>query len=145
MSAQGRTPEEVAPDPRIAFADERTFLAWSRTGLALIGGGVAIVCLTGGGIGPLAGIPLIAFGAFLGLARYQCSQRNEQALRRGEPLPATQLPRDLTYGVFVAAVAAANTQRAWQPPIRTTPCWKRSRRARTGSSPASTRARRGWT
>ena len=29
------------PDPRFTFANERTFLAWNRTALALIGGGLA--------------------------------------------------------------------------------------------------------
>ncbi len=33
---------EVDVDPRITFASERTFLAWMRTSLALIAGGIAI-------------------------------------------------------------------------------------------------------
>src|ERR1700745_3215151 len=36
--------EEIGsdPDPRFTFANERTFLAWNRTALALIGGGLAV-------------------------------------------------------------------------------------------------------
>ncbi|HSD79844.1 MAG TPA: DUF202 domain-containing protein, partial [Solirubrobacteraceae bacterium] len=30
------------PDPRFTFANERTFLAWNRTALALIAGGIAL-------------------------------------------------------------------------------------------------------
>ena len=30
------------PDYRFSLANERTFLAWIRTGLALIGGGLAV-------------------------------------------------------------------------------------------------------
>ena len=30
------------PDPRFSFANERTFLAWVRTALALLAGGVAL-------------------------------------------------------------------------------------------------------
>ena len=33
------------PDPRFSLANERTFLAWTRTALALIAGGVALEVL----------------------------------------------------------------------------------------------------
>jgi uncharacterized membrane protein YidH (DUF202 family) len=33
---------EANPDPRVTFANERTFLAWTRTSLALIGAGLAV-------------------------------------------------------------------------------------------------------
>jgi hypothetical protein len=33
--------EEIKPDPRLTFANERTFLAWNRTALALVAGGLA--------------------------------------------------------------------------------------------------------
>ena len=107
MSSDGRTSQEKAPDPRVSFADERTFLAWSRTGLALIGGGLAIVGWTRGGVGLLAALPLMAFGAVLAFGSYRRWRRNEQALRRGDPLPDSKLPRELAYGVVVVAAAAA--------------------------------------
>ena len=90
-------------DPRVTFADERTFLAWVRTALAIIGGGVAIAGLAGGSIGLVAGIPLIAFGAFLAVASYLRWRHNEDAIRRGEPLPPSQLPEALALGVVTAA------------------------------------------
>src|SRR3954462_10286719 len=34
--------EGAAPDPRFTFANERTFLAWIRTSLALIAGGLGV-------------------------------------------------------------------------------------------------------
>ncbi len=34
--------EGSEPDPRFSFANERTLLAWVRTGLALLAGGVAL-------------------------------------------------------------------------------------------------------
>ena len=34
---------ETEPDPRFTFANERTFLAWHRTALALVVAGLAIV------------------------------------------------------------------------------------------------------
>ena len=91
------------PDPRVTFADERTFLAWIRTALAIIGGGVAIAGLVRGAIGLVAGLPLIVFGAFLAVGSYLRWQQNENAIRRGEPLPSSQLPQALAFGVVTAA------------------------------------------
>ena len=50
------------PDPRFTFANERTFLAWTRTSLALIGAGLAVAQLLklGARVAPLlTGIGLI--------------------------------------------------------------------------------------
>jgi putative membrane protein len=46
------TGDEQEPDYRFTLANERTFLAWIRTALALIAGGVAVVHLV-----PAFGIP----------------------------------------------------------------------------------------
>lgn len=92
------------PDPRLSLANERTALAWVRTGLALVAGGVgltslasianlpslldvvaAIACLGGGAL---------AVRAAVGWARV------ERAMRRGEPLPSP-----IALGVLAALVA----------------------------------------
>jgi putative membrane protein len=41
-STEGLTDKPVEQDPRVYFAAERTFLAWIRTGLALMGIGFAV-------------------------------------------------------------------------------------------------------
>ena len=46
------TGDEQEPDYRFTLANERTFLAWIRTALALIAGGVAVVQLV-----PAFGVP----------------------------------------------------------------------------------------
>jgi putative membrane protein len=106
-------PAESEPDPRFTLANERTFLAWNRTALALIAAGLAIVQLLppfhGVPIGrELLGIPLIVLGAVVAVAAYWEMTRNQVALRRGQPLPRSVVPRLLAAVIAsVAALAAA--------------------------------------
>ncbi|HTX80781.1 MAG TPA: DUF202 domain-containing protein [Streptosporangiaceae bacterium] len=102
-------PDESAPDPRFTLANERTFLAWSRTALALVAAGLAIVQLLPPFHGvPLGrhvlGIPLIVLGAVVAVVAYVEMTRNQAAMRRGDPLPPSILPRLLT--ITIAGVAA---------------------------------------
>ena len=99
------------PDPRFTFANERTFLAWSRTALALVVAGLAIVQLLppfpGVPVGRhLLGIPLIALGAVLAVVAYTEWVRNQHALRRGEPMPRSVLPWILAATVTGIAIIA---------------------------------------
>jgi putative membrane protein len=100
------------PDPRFTFANERTFLAWSRTALALVVAGLAIVQLLppfpGVPVGRhLLGIPLIALGAVLAVVAYTEWVRNQHALRRGEPMPRSVLPWILAATITGIAIIAA--------------------------------------
>ena len=100
------------PDARFTFANERTFLAWSRTALALVVAGLAIVQLLppfpGVPVGRhLLGLPLIALGAVLAVTAYGEWVRNQHALRRGEPMPRSVLPWILSATVTLTAVIAA--------------------------------------
>ncbi len=99
------------PDPRFSYANERTFLAWNRTALALIAAGLAVVALL-----PefeleygrrIIGVPLIALGAVLAFTSYSRWDANERAMRLGEPLPASRLPQILALGIALAAALAA--------------------------------------
>ena len=98
------------PDVRFTFANERTFLAWSRTSLALVVTGIAATQLL-----PefdiefgrrLIGIPLIVLGALLEGASYQAWYHNEQAMRLGDPLPPTNMTMILAVGVAVISLIA---------------------------------------
>jgi putative membrane protein len=100
------------PDARVTFANERTFLAWSRTALALVVAGLGIVQLLPPFPGVpagrhLLGLPLIALGAVLAVAAYAEWVRNQRALRRGEPLPPSVLPWILAATVTGVALIAA--------------------------------------
>jgi putative membrane protein len=100
------------PDARFTFANERTFLAWTRTALAFIVAGLAIVQLLppfpGVPWGRHAlGIPLIVVGAVIAVVSYIQWTRSQQALRRGEPLPRSALPRILAITIATMAVVSA--------------------------------------
>jgi putative membrane protein len=99
------------PDPRFTFANERTFLAWSRTALALVVAGLAIVQLLPPFPGVpagrhLLGVPLIALGAVLAIVAYAEWVRNQRALRRGEPLPLSVMPWVLAAAITGMAVVS---------------------------------------
>jgi len=105
-------PAETEPDPRFTLANERTFLAWSRTALALVAAGLGIVQLLppfhGVPIGRhLVGIPLIILGAVIAVIAYVDMMRNQRALRRDQPLPRSLLPRVLAVTIGGVAVVAA--------------------------------------
>jgi putative membrane protein len=98
------------PDPRLTFANERTFLAWNRTALAVIVGGLAVAQFLKVGFGGaqlLVALPLIALGAVMSLRSYRLWQRNDRALRLGRALPPSGLPQVLVYAVAALAVVAA--------------------------------------
>ena len=102
---------EAELDARFTFANERTFLAWHRTALALIVAGLAIVQF----LPPFPGVPfgrhllavpLITLGGGLSVASYREWTRNQRALQRGDPVGPSLLPRVLAVAITLLAVAA---------------------------------------
>jgi putative membrane protein len=96
------------PDYRFTLANERTFLAWIRTSLALIAAGVAVIQLVPGPgtIRHVLGILLIALGGVLSAVSYGHWEQNERAMRLGEQLPHSMVPRLVAATLSLAAVAA---------------------------------------
>jgi putative membrane protein len=104
--------DETEPDPRFTFANERTFLAWSRTALALVVAGLGVVQLLPPFPGVpwgrrVLGVPLIVFGAVVAVVAYREWVRSQRALRLGQPLPRSVMPRLLTAVITIIAVIAA--------------------------------------
>ena len=104
--------EGAEPDPRFTFANERTFLAWSRTALALVVAGLGVVQLLPPFPGVpwgrhVLGVPLIVFGAVVAVAAYGDWGRSQRAMRLGQPLPRSVMPRLLAAVITVIAVIAA--------------------------------------
>jgi inner membrane protein YidH len=103
-SVYGRGSE---PDPRFSMANERTALAWVRTALALVAGGIGLTSLARlanlSRFLDLVAVILCAGGAALAVVAVVGWRRRELAMRLDEPLPA---PVALTWlGVAIAAAA----------------------------------------
>ncbi|MGW4225538.1 YidH family protein [Streptomyces bauhiniae] len=98
----------TTPDYRFSLANERTFLAWLRTALALIGGGFAVdqflPQLRWAWRVGLA-LALLGAGVLCALRAVHHWVRCEQAMRRGEDLPVSRFPAALSLLVAVVAVA----------------------------------------
>ncbi len=92
------------------LAGERTFLAWVRTGLGIIGLGVLTARLveTEGVFAEVVGLLLVALGALMELYAVVRFRRLSAALDRGEFQPAFWGPVVVgvaAIGVTIAAVA----------------------------------------
>jgi putative membrane protein len=100
--------EGDTPDYRFSLANERTFLAWIRTALALIGGGFAVDQFLPGlawGVRVGLALALLAAGVFCSLRAVNHWVQCERAMRRGEDLPVSRFPTLLSIAVAVVAVA----------------------------------------
>src|SRR3954447_9190012 len=84
----------AAPDPRFTMANERTFLAWNRTALALIGGGLAVEQFLDAGRAArlVLALPMILIGVAVSTASYSRWRANEEAMSRGEDLQPSRMP-----------------------------------------------------
>ncbi|MEU0832135.1 DUF202 domain-containing protein [Streptomyces sp. NPDC005969] len=100
--------EGDTPDYRFSLANERTFLAWIRTALALIGGGFAVDQFLPGlawGVRVGLALALLAAGVFCSLRAVNHWVQCERAMRHGEDLPVSRFPTLLSIAVAVVAVA----------------------------------------
>ncbi|MFD3871937.1 YidH family protein [Streptomyces sp. NPDC058623] len=99
--------EGETPDYRFSLANERTFLAWIRTALALVGGGFAVDQFLPDlrwGVRVGMAFALLAVGAACALRAVNHWTRCERAMRRGEDLPLSRFPVVLSLCVALVAV-----------------------------------------
>ena len=94
--------ERREPEVQVQLANERTYLAWLRTALALVASGVAAARLLAGQTFRWAwetvGVLLILAGVVTAAFARRRWRATDAAIRRGEPLPEPAL------AVLVAAV-----------------------------------------
>lgn len=107
------------PDYRFSLANERTFLAWVRTGLALVAGGLAVAQflpeLQFPHLREAMAIVLLLFGGAVAIRALNHWARCERAIRLGDDLPQSRFPAALALfvvlgaAVLVAVVVAEGT------------------------------------
>lgn len=96
------------PDPRFSLANERTFLAWIRTAIALLAAGVALDAIEL----PIPAWLQLALAALFMMLGLSCAvaswfrwARAERAMRLRQPLPAASFAALLAVLVALSAVA----------------------------------------
>lgn len=96
------------PDYRFSLANERTFLAWIRTALALVAGGLAcaqfLPALPIAHLREAIAVGLLLLGAAVALRAVDHWARTERAMRLGADLPASRFPAVLAIIVALGAL-----------------------------------------
>lgn len=98
------------PDYRFSMANERTFLAWLRTGLALLAGGVAVDSLAVGlddWLQRVVATVLVILGLGCVAAAWWRWALSERAMRRKQPLPGGYLMAALSGAIVLVGVVVA--------------------------------------
>ena len=98
------------PDPRFTLANERTFLAWIRTALALVAAGVALGALSldvQPALQVATAVLLLVLGAVVPVLAWFTWSDVERALREDSPLPSSRAALPVAVGIAVAAVLLA--------------------------------------
>lgn len=96
------------PDYRFSLANERTYLAWVRTALAILAGGILIHQFADR-LGPPRAMTMLAaaltlLAAWLSGAAYLRWKANEISMRHGRPLPTNATLVVLCCGLVPAAL-----------------------------------------
>ena len=104
--------EETEPDYRFTLANERTFLAWIRTALGLLAGGVAVHQLLAplgmSGARTALALGCLVLSIVLALGAYSHWRSVQRAMRRHGRLPGNTLVPVLAVGAgFIALLAGA--------------------------------------
>ncbi|MBT2568164.1 DUF202 domain-containing protein [Arthrobacter sp. ISL-85] len=96
------------PDPRFTLANERTFLAWIRTSLAILAGGVAVEAFMadffGSELRKSISVLLLAMAFLIGGGSLFRWLNVERAMRSKGPLPLPWIAPFLALGAALVAL-----------------------------------------
>lgn len=98
------------PDPRFSLANERTFLAWIRTSLAIVAGAVALHSLKVPDttwVRQVLVVALLLIACLVALTASNRWARTERAMRLREPLPGFGFVGLFSGGIVLVAVLLA--------------------------------------
>ncbi|MGW4365083.1 YidH family protein [Nocardia takedensis] len=97
-------------DYRFTLANERTFLAWMRTALGLLAGGVAVETLVQSfqtvGLRRAISVSCLVLAVIVAVGAYLHWRRIRLAMDRDEPLPGTYLVPILSVGITLVSLLA---------------------------------------
>lgn len=98
------------PDPRFSLANERTFLAWVRTTLALLAAAAAVDALDlpmPDRVQRAVAVLLSVVALFTGVQAWLGWARTEAAMRLGRPLPSNRASLPIAIAVSLVALTLA--------------------------------------
>jgi putative membrane protein len=102
--------EGSEPDPRFSLANERTFLAWVRTSLALLASGVALEALqipVSPGFRLAASLVFVMLGVLAAVQAWSGWFRTERAMRLNRALPGPSVGLVIVLGVVLGVILLA--------------------------------------
>jgi putative membrane protein len=102
--------DSTHPDYRFSLANERTFLAWVRTALALLAAGIGVVNLPSGFASSagrdILGVLLVVLGLMASIGSLIRWRANNAAIAQGAPLPSSNSMPVIAAGLTAVAIIA---------------------------------------
>lgn len=97
--------EKLDVDIRFLLSNERTLLAWIRTGLTIQAGGIALSAFNRHA--PFIGVVILFLGMLVALIGYRRYQVAEKSIRAGKLPPEDSSQALQVYGLAILAVLLA--------------------------------------